>query len=154
MMPSLEQTAVLAKAALTGKTDKSGMPLFEHACRVMALLPADAGEAERHVALLHDVVEDSDLEPEDLVRFGYPPAIVEAVRLLTHRHGEDYAGYVDRLVASGNVLAMRVKRADNRDNTDPARLAGLPAELAARLRTRYAGVAEKLGAALARLGGG
>lgn len=152
--PTLEQTAVLAKAALSGRRDKLGQPMFEHARRVLRLLPPDASETERHVALLHDVVEDSDIEAGDLLRFGYPAEVVDAVRLLSHSDGEDYPAYVERLIASGYRVAMRVKRADNRDNTDPARLAGLAPDAAERLRRRYAGVGERLDAALAKLTGG
>ena len=45
------------------------------------------------VALLHDVVEDTDMTFEDLAR-DFPPEVVEAVRLLTHAKDVDYFDYV------------------------------------------------------------
>ena len=72
------------------------------------------------VAWLHDVVEDSDVTLDEL-RDDFSDAIVDA---LTRRdaRGDDYY----RRVAS-NDLAVAVKRADIWDDTNPERLAALPA---------------------------
>ncbi|MGH9211525.1 MAG: hypothetical protein ACRD2C_12700 [Acidimicrobiales bacterium] len=40
--------------------------------------------------MLHDVVEDSDVELRDLVSVGYPPGVVAAVDALSHRTHESY----------------------------------------------------------------
>lgn len=38
-----------------------------------------------------------------------------------------YPDWIKRIVATGNVTAIRVKLADNLDNSDPARVAALAA---------------------------
>lgn len=65
-------------------------------------------------AVLHDVLEDSTLTPEDLGRAGYPQAVLEAVECLTRRAGEPYEAFIERI--KRNPLATRVKLADLDDN--------------------------------------
>ncbi len=60
---------------------------------------------------------------------------MEAVQLLTNRE-EDYATFIDKIIASTNKLAMRVKLADLLDNLDPTRLTHLPHERAVQLRSK------------------
>ena len=73
------------------------------------------------VALLHDVVEDTDYTLDKLIEDGFPDEIVEAVDAITRRSGEDYFVYIDRVKA--NALATTVKIADLEHNTDDSRLA-------------------------------
>jgi (p)ppGpp synthase/HD superfamily hydrolase len=70
--------------------------------------------AEQIVAVLHDAVEDTDLELRHLVEAGYPPEIVAAVDSITHRPHESYDEYIERVAA--NEIARRVKLADLRQN--------------------------------------
>ena len=103
-------------------------PYIAHPVRVM--LRVD-GEHARMTAMLHDVVEDHADDGwtfEELDRRGCPPAVLAALRLLTHEkpHGDradpthiervndDYAAYVDRLAS--NPIARTVKLADLADN--------------------------------------
>jgi len=83
------------------------------------------------------------LTASDLAEIGHPVHIVNAVQLLTNRE-PSYPAFIDKLVASRNRLAMRVKLADLLDNLDPARLAALPADLAARLRSKYEGALARI----------
>lgn len=90
------------------------------------------------VALLHDVVEDTDLTFADLER-EFPPEVTGALRLLTHEKGTDYFDYVRAL--RGNPVAVKVKLADLAHNSDEARFAGcgdIPAEQLAKRREKYA----------------
>lgn len=50
----------LAQDALVGVTDKVGKPIYEHCQRVASKFPMSA---ERIVAILHEIVEDSDVTP-------------------------------------------------------------------------------------------
>lgn len=87
-----------------------------HVARVVEGVP-DADEYQR-VAWLHDVVEDSDIAPEDL-RDKLPAAEIQALRLLTHDKTEPYMEYVRRIIeAEGQpgMLARAVKQADMLDN--------------------------------------
>ena len=73
------------------------------------------------VALLHDVVEDTTVTLADL-ELEFPPAVTQAVDLLTHRKGVDYFDYVRAIRA--NPIALRVKLADIAHNADQTRCIG------------------------------
>ena len=72
------------------------------------------------VALLHDVVEDSDYTIEDLRKKGFSDAVLEAISLMTHADGVDYMDYVAEI--KKNPIARVVKLADLRHNSDLTRL--------------------------------
>lgn len=75
------------------------------------------------VAVLHDVVEDSSVSAEDLKEAGFSPSILAAVACLTKREGEDYLGFINRLIS--NPLAKKVKIEDIKDNLDVTRIDSL-----------------------------
>jgi GTP diphosphokinase / guanosine-3',5'-bis(diphosphate) 3'-diphosphatase len=97
--------------------DKAGVLYILHPLRVMM---AVAGETEKIVAVLHDVVEDTDWTIEKIAEAGFPAAVVEALDALTKREGEEYFAYVAR--AAVNPIARAVKIADLADNMDLTRL--------------------------------
>ena len=72
------------------------------------------------VALLHDVVEDTDITFEQLVREGFPDDIIEALKLLTHDDSIQYMDYVKEI--KSNPIAAAVKLADLKHNSDLTRL--------------------------------
>src|SRR2546430_905821 len=81
---------------------------------------------ERIVAVLHDVCEDCPGWTLDRLRGeGFPDHIIEAVRSVTKRDGEDYEAFVRR--AAANQIGRRVKLADLHDNCDLSRIA-VPSE--------------------------
>lgn len=117
-----------------GQVDKAGRPYIEHPRRVAARLSDAEAQA---VALLHDVLEDTDATPNELRRAGMPDRVVEAVLALTKRaDDESYDDAVRR--AAAHPLARQVKAADVADNADEQRLALLDEDTAARLRAKYA----------------
>jgi (p)ppGpp synthase/HD superfamily hydrolase len=69
---------------------------------------------EQMAAVLHDAIEDTDLETDDLVADGYPTEVVDAIDCLTHRDGESYETYIERVTT--NEIARRVKLVDVREN--------------------------------------
>lgn len=71
-------------------------------------------------AVLHDVVEDSEVALTDLEREGFPRAVIEAVEALTKRPGETRIDAAHR--AAAHPVARAVKLADNADNTDLTRI--------------------------------
>ncbi|MCK9930727.1 HD domain-containing protein [Frankia sp. Mgl5] len=141
--PSLEDAVALAARAHTGQLDKAGDEYIGHPLRVMGTVGRTAPAAgvdpslAQMAAILHDVVEDSEVTLDDLAASGYPPAVVAAVDALSHREGEPQEAYLARVAA--DRIAVVVKRADMADNSDPRRLGRLPVEDAQRLTTRYAG---------------
>ena len=66
------------------------------------------------IAILHDVLEDSELTSTDLLVKGFEPAIVEALIALTRKENEDYFDFVLR--CKKNKLATIIKIADLSDN--------------------------------------
>ena len=72
------------------------------------------------VALLHDVVEDTDITFEDLTEMGFPAEVTDALKLLTHEKDVEYMDYVEKI--KHNSIAKAVKLADLRHNSDTTRL--------------------------------
>ena len=97
--------------------DKSGVPYVFHPFHLAEQMDDEISCA---AALLHDLVEDTPCTLDDLRRAGFPEAVCEAVGLLTHPEGMPYMDYIRRL--KGNPIAVTVKLADLRHNSDTARL--------------------------------
>lgn len=72
------------------------------------------------VALLHDIIEDTDVTAGDLYAQGFTTEIVKAIETMTHRNNEDYFSYVRRVKT--NQIARVVKVADLNHNSDLTRL--------------------------------
>jgi (p)ppGpp synthase/HD superfamily hydrolase len=150
--PDLGDSIELMRKAHEGQIDKSGRPYYLHPLRV-AMRLAHCTPAERHAALLHDVVEDTALTLADLRALGYSGEVIELVDLVTRRkpQGESHRAYLERIVASRNPKALRVKLADVYDNMSPARTRSLPTHERG-MRHRFARDAERICAALHELG--
>lgn len=129
----LERAFSIALHAHAEQVDKQGQPYFLHLVRVMLRLP---DETARTVALLHDLLEDTDWDEAALRDEGFAPQIVDAVLALTRREHETYQQFIDR--AGQNPLARRVKIADLEDNLSRIdALAAIDPDRAASLRNRY-----------------
>ena len=107
----------LAKQHHEGQTDKAGKPYIEHPLRVMSQVES---EEKKIVAVLHDIVEDTDISLDDLRSEGFSEEVVSAVECLTKQDGENYDSYIERI--SFNPLAVKIKLADLEDNSDLTRL--------------------------------
>lgn len=129
--PSLETTVSLIQI-LHHKQLYGEKPYWLHPVRVMNKLPKSAANDEKLAALLHDVVEDTLFTFEDLQLVGYSDAVIEMLKLLTKNPDKSkrptYMNWIKSIIASGNIGAMRVKYADNEDNSDPENIATLPPE--------------------------
>lgn len=115
--PTIEATIMFALNHHRGQVDRAGQAYILHPLRVMSKFST---EPEQTVAVLHDIIEDTDVTFEYL-REGmrYPPEIIEAIDCLTKRpeEMEDYDAYIRRVVA-GPILARRVKIEDLKDNAN------------------------------------
>jgi hypothetical protein len=142
--PSVEDAIALAARAHRGQRYSSpeAEPYVFHSLRVMLSF---ADPAEQIAGVLHDAVEDTDLELRDLAEAGYSAQIVAAIDSLTHRAEESYEDYIERVGA--NHIARRVKVADLRENlANNLRLSGSPGN-ADRI-VRYVRALAQLGDAL------
>lgn len=117
---TLEDAISIAAAAHRGQRDKAGAAYLLHPLRLMLRMDS---EAAMMAAVLHDVVEDSDWTLDRLRERGFAEEVVEAVACLTHRDGESYEEFVERV--KPNALARRVKIADLEDNMNVLRIGRL-----------------------------
>lgn len=115
--PLLLRAIDLSSTHHLSQRDKGGERYFGHPVRVAERCDTDE---QRIVALMHDLLEDTPVTAQQLLDDGFPLHIVEAVQALTHRQGETYDKFIDRL--SANAIARRVKIADLLDNMDVTRL--------------------------------
>ena len=116
-MASLQRALEITVEAHKNQKQKDGTPYALHPIRLSLSLDT---EEQKIVALLHDVVEDTEWTFEDLEREGFSGTIMAALRLLTHNDGSAYDEYVARLAS--NPLAKAVKMADLTDNMDFKRI--------------------------------
>lgn len=124
----LEKAIAIAVDAHRGQKDRYGAAYILHPIRVMNRVDT---LPEKTVAILHDVVEDTDWTFEDLKQEGFPEKIVEAVRCLTKKEGEDYDDFVSR--SAKNAIARCVKLGDLEDNMDVRRMPEVSQESLSRL---------------------
>ena len=107
----------IAKKAHAGQVDKAGIDYIQHPLYVASQVTT---EQEKAVALLHDVLEDSDITAADLLAYGLPNEVVTAVQTLTKKKGQSYQDYLEKV--KSNNLARVVKLADLKHNSDLSRL--------------------------------
>ncbi|MBN1610399.1 MAG: HD domain-containing protein [Polyangiaceae bacterium] len=127
----------IAAEAHRGQFDRAGDPYIYHPLRVML---AASSEDERMVAVLHDVIEDTDWSPEALAAEGFSPTVLAALDGLSRRPNETYEDFVAR--AGSNELSRRVKLLDIADNV--GRLDRLAEPDRSRLAEKYRRAAERL----------
>lgn len=99
------------------QVDKSGLPYVFHPFHLAEQMKT---EETTVVALLHDVVEDTQVTLDQLTEMGFGREVVEAVALMTHEKGVDYMDYVAAI--KDNPIAKAVKLADLAHNSDLTRI--------------------------------
>ena len=115
--PKTKQAMKICFAAHKEQKDKSGLPYVHHPFHLAEQME---DEDTTIVALLHDVVEDTDVTLEQLRQEGFSEAVVAAIALMTQVEGVDYMDYVGKI--KENPIARAVKLADLRHNSDLSRL--------------------------------
>ena len=108
----------IAYEAHHGQVDKGGSPYIFHPYHLAEQMD---DEISTCAALLHDVVEDTDITFADLEK-DFPPDVINVLKLLTHADDEEYYVYVRRL--KDNPIAKKIKLADIAHNSDQSRLVG------------------------------
>jgi len=116
-MSTLERAIAIAAEAHAGQLDKAGVPYILHPIRVMLRC---SGAAERIVAVLHDVVEDTRWTLDGLRAEGFSEEVLRALDSVTHRASESYEEFVRR--AGADPVGRIVKIHDIEDNSDLSRL--------------------------------
>ena len=123
------------------KCDKGGFPYVIHLLKVYEGV---SDYLEKVCALLHDVVEDTDVTYDDLKDIGYNNDVVDILKVLTKVKGEDYRVYIDRIINSENTHAMNIKLSDLRHNMDLGRIKNPTANDYERVSKRYEPAYQKI----------
>ena len=116
-MATLEQAISLAAKQHEGQVDKANAPYILHPLRVMLNVPTIE---HKIVAVLHDILEDTETTIEELYQFGFQEHIIDAIVALTKKQGETRLEAAQR--ARQNPIARVVKLADINDNMDLSRI--------------------------------
>lgn len=107
---------ILAYDAHKNQFDKSNVPYIYHPIHLAEQMDT---ELECIVALLHDVVEDTEITFKDLEK-EFPEEVVDLLKILTHDKKVDYMDYIRNVKKS--VIATKIKIADLEHNADITRL--------------------------------
>ncbi|MDF1482018.1 HD domain-containing protein [Extensimonas sp. H3M7-6] len=120
MTITIDDAMEIAVQAYSGKKDKAGKPYILHALRVMLNLE-ESGDEELMVAgLLHDVIEDTEIDEVQLLEFGLSDRTVELIKAVSRKRHETYEEFIERIAQ--NRSAARIKIADIKDNINLLRM--------------------------------
>ena len=131
--PLTKKAMQIAYAAHHGQLDYNEVPYIFHPVHLAETMD---DEYSCCVALLHDVVEDTDVTLDELKAI-FPREVTDAVALMTHEDGVDYFDYVRAIKL--NPIARKVKLADLTHNSDQSRCIGsdLTEDRKAKWRAKY-----------------
>lgn len=121
-MEMLQRAIELATIKHSGQVDKQGDPYILHPLRVAVLVDTRDFDKERvkTVAVLHDIVEDTDVSVKSLsYEHDFPAEVVLAVQSVTKMEdgSETYMEFIKR--AAGDPIGRLVKMADIKDHLRP-----------------------------------
>lgn len=116
-MISVDKAIQFASKWHEGQKDTWGDPYILHVLHVMMQMDT---EAERIVAVLHDVIEDTEATEQDLLDLGCSEQMITAILCLTKDKNEDYMRMIERIKL--NPIAKKVKIADLEHNMEIRRL--------------------------------
>lgn len=107
---------IIAYNAHQNQFDKANIPYIYHPIHIAEQMET---ELECIVALLHDVVEDTDITFNDLEK-EFPQEVIDLLKILTHDKKIDYIEYIKKVKT--NPIATKIKIADLKHNSDITRL--------------------------------
>ena len=107
---------IIAYNAHQNQFDKANVPYIYHPIHIAEQMDT---ELECIVALLHDVVEDTDITFNDLEK-DFPKEVIDLLKILTHDKKIDYIEYIKKVKT--NPIATKIKIADLKHNSDITRL--------------------------------
>jgi len=118
----LDRAIAITAVAFEGKLDKGGNPYILHCLTVMYNVRR-LGSKVMQAAVLHDLVEDTHWTLEMLRKEGFCEEVINMVDRLTHRKGETYDEYLDRIAPCPNTRAIKIEDLDH--NSQIHRMKGL-----------------------------
>jgi len=138
---------IICRIAHAGQTDKVGQPYHRHPERVAEILLRGNPEVDGEqvaAALLHDVLEDTAVNSDDLAACGIADEVIRMLHLLTRCDAVPDEVYYATIASDPRARA--VKLADISDNTDERRQTLLDEPTRRRLRAKYSRARKALGA--------
>ena len=111
MSQYLHKAITIACEAHQGQSSINGEPYILHPLRL--LIKAKSNE-ERIIAVLHDVIEKSNISLADLKDKGFNQNIISSIDSLSRRGSESYVDYIGRLMQ--NRISVKIKLHDLVDN--------------------------------------
>jgi len=115
--PNINKALNLMYEAHKGQKDKGNIPYVFHPYHIAEQMNT---EDEIIVALLHDVIEDTNITLEDIKSYGFNNNILEALKVITHDKNINYIDYINKI--SKNKLATKIKIRDLKHNIDISRI--------------------------------
>lgn len=120
--PDVKIALALAYRAHANQYDIAGLPFIYHPLYVAMKVP-DHDDSFVVVALLHDVLEKTELTVDDLMEAGFSSYIIDTIKLLTYNKEEPYLEYIQRI--KQNPLARTVAMHAIYHNLDTERYKGV-----------------------------
>ena len=111
MSQYLHKAITIACEAHQGQSSINGEPYILHPLRL--LIKAKSNE-ERIIAVLHDVIEKTNISLADLKNKGFDQNIISSIDSLSRRRNESYIEYIERLMQ--NKISVKIKLLDLVDN--------------------------------------
>ena len=108
---NFENALILATKYHKGQKRWGGEPYITHPIAVAGKFKS---EDIKIVAILHDMIEDTEMTISRLYVLGYPQKIVYPISLLTHKKPQSYLNYI--LKIKTNIIARNVKIEDIKHN--------------------------------------
>ncbi len=112
-----KKALILSYEKHNGQYDKANMPYIFHPFHIAEQMD---DEISTIVALLHDVLEDTDTTEQELLDMGFSKEVVDALKLLTKPKNMPYFEYIKKVKT--NKIAKKVKLVDLEHNKDLTRL--------------------------------
>ncbi|WP_438349963.1 HD domain-containing protein [Paenibacillus sp. FA6] len=138
-MDDIELAILIALKAHKGQHDKGGNPYILHPIAVMNRVETIE---EKIVAVLHDVIEDTQVTFEQLREQGFSEEIIEAIHLLTRSEKDSYEKFIEKTIK--NRISRNVKIADIKENMNLTRIKE-PTEIDYKRLEKYRKALELLG---------
>lgn len=116
----IDKAFKIAVKAHEGQFDKGNKPYILHPVQVSMNFDNFKQKDYVIVSLLHDVVEDSNITLNDLIKCGFSEDVIKAIKAITKNKDETYLDYILRVVK--NPIALEVKYYDLKHNSDITRI--------------------------------
>ena len=108
----VKKAALIAYNAHKDQSDKGGYPYIMHPIHIAEQMET---EDETIAALLHDVIEDTDIGFDYFKKEGFSDTVINCLKILTKDPNEDYMDYIRKIKKTGGI-ALKIKKADMAHN--------------------------------------